>query len=81
MGKNQSHLTRKKGGFNLSHLKNSIDGKMVGSVAVVVSVNGSTCHRALKVDHGHAGHHELGHDHDDHDGRADDDDVSDIDGQ
>ena len=51
MGKNQSHLTRKKGGVNLSHLKNSIDGKMVGSVAVVVSINGSTCHSALKIDY------------------------------
>ena len=54
---------------------------MVGSVAVVVSVNGSTCHRVLKVDHDHAGGHEHDHDHDDHDGRADDDDGSDIDGQ
>ena len=44
-------MTRKKGGVNLSHLKNSIDGKMVGSVAVVVSVNGSTCHSALKIDY------------------------------
>ena len=67
-------MTRKKGGVNLSHLKNSIDGKMVGSVAVVVSINGSTCHRVLRVDHDH----EHDHDHDDHDGRAD---GSDIDGQ
>ena len=43
---------------------------MVGSVAVVVSINGSTCHRVLRVDHDH--------DHDDHDGRAD---GSDSDGQ
>ena len=54
-GKKLITFDKKKGGFNLSHLKNSIDGKMVGSVAVVVSVNGSTCHRVLKVDHDHAG--------------------------
>ena len=44
---------------------------MVGSVAIVVPVNGSTCHRALKVDHHYAADHN--HDHDNHDGRADDD--------
>ena len=31
-----------------SHLKNSIDGKMVGSVTIVVSVNSSANHNALK---------------------------------
>ena len=54
---------------------------MVGSVAVVVSINGSTCHRVLRVDHDHEhdhGHHDHVHVHD---GRADDDDGSDIDGQ
>ena len=50
---------------------------MVGSVTIVVPVDSSTYHRALKVDRDYAGDHD--HDHDDQDGRADDDDGSDKD--
>ena len=42
---NWSRLKKKN---KLSHLKNSIDRKMVRSVTIVVSVNSSTCHHALK---------------------------------
>ena len=48
---------------------------MVGSVTIVVPVDISTCHRALKVDRDYAGDHD--HDHNDQDGRADDDDDDD----
>ena len=44
---------------------------MVGSVTIVVPVDSSTCHRALKVDRDYADDHD--HDHDDQDGCADDD--------